>query len=370
MKPAVLFISTPDQNSATLRSTIEENFEVFHYIFEQHDKAAFLQYLNDTFGKTGTKLCAIYGGYPSFAPIGGLTRDLIEHEWFPKTLQCIALCSRGVNGIDLEALKDHKIQLYNYNDELDGISVEKPGLVGNDVADCVLWHVLEGFRKFSLQQQALRQHGDTFQARFCVTEQESPCEYEFGHDLGPKACFAESPRGEKCLILGLGSVGKQVGYKLQHGLGMEIHYSKRTKDDKVDWQFHPFDETLDDTLKQFSTVVIALPGTPQTEHLIDSKFLSHCSPGLVLVNVGRGSILDQDAVNAALERGHLRHLGIDVFYQEPSVEQSLLNNVTNVTITPHIASSTKSVFIQSCEYALQNIIRVVLYGKEGSSRVV
>lgn len=362
-KKTILFIASPNENSEILNSqSFKEEFDILRH--QLTTKESFLNFLRD---HANDDIVAIYGGYPAFHPIGGLTHDIIEHEFFPrKQLKCIALCSRGYNGIDLDALCRNQIQLYNYQDEDDDdrgkyLSNFAKNQVGNDVADCVMWHVLEGFRKFSFQQKILRKDANTLIARNHVAKKEKG--FSFGHELNnDETSFVESPRGKKCLILGLGGIGKQIAYKLHYGLGMEIHYCKKNEDTHLtktyDWKFHRLDETLNDKLYQFNTIIVALPGTKETEHLIDDKFLSHCDgPSLTLINVGRGSIINMDHIEKALQTGQLRHLGLDVFYNEPVIDDWLLTLDDRVAITPHIGSSTKEVYYQSCEYALANIIK-------------
>ncbi|CCC69396.1 hypothetical protein NCAS_0C04060 [Naumovozyma castellii] len=358
IKPSILFIAQPNIESPLLNSDqFLEDFNIIELTLTTKD--AFLQQLKD---HKNDNIVAIYGGYPQFTPIGGLTKEIIEHEDFPlNTLKAIVLCSRGYNMIDLDALKSHGIQLYNYQDEVDesqDLEGFKMGQVGNDVADCALWHVLEGFRKFSYQQASLRKYTDTLVTRAKLAGEDG---YAYGHKFNGGQ-FIHSPRGNKCLVLGLGSIGKHVALKLQEGLGMQIHYSKRNEDlqvkEKYNWKFHRLDETLYSQLFQFKAIICALPGTPATHHLIDEKFLEHCNgPELTLVNLGRGNIVDIEAVTTALEEGQLRHFGADVFYGEPKVNEMVIEMEDTTSVTPHIGSSTLEVFEQSCELALTNIIR-------------
>lgn len=356
MKPTLLFVAHPDHRSRILDSQeLRNRFEFLHHDVTTKDE--FFKFLRQ---HTDKNITAIYGGYPAFHPIGGLTRDVIEHESFPrKSLRCIALCSRGYNGFDLEALRENEIKLFNFQDQVCETPQEKDQ-GGNDVGDCVLWHVLEGFRKFSYQQLIAREDGDTFAARNHAADRDDGA-WEFGHRLSNDGSFlVQSPRNRKCLILGFGSVGKQIALKLHHGLGMEVHYCRRSepqKENEHGWTFHRLDDSLKSQLHQFSVIIVALPGTQETQHLIDKEFLSHCDgPNLILVNGGRGSILNLDDVKDALQKGQLRHLGADVFYREPKVDQALLSEHKMTSITPHLGSSTETVFYQSCELALRNIL--------------
>ncbi|QLL32742.1 hypothetical protein HG536_0D02640 [Torulaspora globosa] len=357
MKPTILFVAHPDDRSQILHSKpFQDRFECLHH--EVTTKESLYSFLKEH--SKSHRIVAIYGGYPAFHPLGGLTREIIYNEWFPReTLQCLALCSRGYNGFDLEALRENGIMLFNFQDQIcDTDSERDQG--GNDVADCVLWHVLEGFRKFSFQQEILRADGDTYVARNHGA-MKNDNSWEFGHRLSSDgSLLVRSPRGKKCLILGFGSVGQQIAYKLHHGLGMQIHYCRRTEPQIPDangWIYHSFDDELKAQLRQFSVIVVALPGNSDTYHLIDKEFLSHCDgPNLTLINVGRGSIVNSDDIESALQRRQLRHFGADVFYREPKVDQLLLQEHKMVSITPHLGSSTEEVFYQSCELALRNII--------------
>ena len=376
-KRAILFIQEPNYGSEILNMPeLEEHFKLlYHILTTKEDFLAYLETVKDE------NIVAIYGGYPAFVPIGGLTRELVMNPLFPrKTLKCIALCARGYNGIDLDVLRENNIQLFNYQDAVDEYDLTgfKVDLVGNDVADCVLWHVLEGFRKFSYQQSVARRCGNTVLARGLIAghseaEIAEKHQYVFGHELRRNNGYSLSPRGKKCLILGLGNIGKQIGLKLQNGLGLEIHFSKKSADPNVEkrygWTFHPFNsEQLKECLHQFSVIVVALPGNKDTYHLIDSEFLSYCNgPELILVNIGRGDILDMPAIEDALKNNRLRHLGVDVFHNEPLIEELLKKDDFFTSITPHLGSVTKEGFEQSCDLALVNIMRSVEDGEYCSS---
>ncbi|CEP60531.1 putative hydroxyacid dehydrogenase LALA0_S01e13036g [Lachancea lanzarotensis] len=359
VKPGILFITAPAFSSKIYNSTIQEKFQVEHYDLCSSNSEAFLEYLQKTFNTSSKPLSVIYGGFPAFGPIGGLTRQLLEDQRFPRqSLQCVVLCSRGVDGIDLEATKEHGIEVHNYNDEDQSTEANeepRPGVVSDEVANCAMWHVLEGFRKFSFSQACLRSTGNTLHSRQVAAGVKfNSSKFTFGH--ATKRVEIRSPRGQKALILGLGGIGKQIAYKLQHGLGMEVHYAKRSRDNSVPWTFHKLDSSIYPQLYQFTAIVIALPGSSETKHLINDKFLSFCCKDLILVNIGRGAIIEQDAISKAIVNNSIRHFGTDVFYHEPEVENWLLENDECATITPHIGSATEDNFYQSCEYALSKAL--------------
>ncbi|SMN18510.1 similar to Saccharomyces cerevisiae YGL185C Putative protein with sequence similarity to hydroxyacid dehydrogenases [Maudiozyma saulgeensis] len=366
MKKTILCMQTPNVDSPLLKQPeiISEYDFIIQEITSRDQLLECLKSLKDK----NANIVAIYGGFGAFPMIGGLTSELINDPLFPSdTLKCIALCSRGYNGYDLNCLKEHNIALYNYQDtEQDSLVTQfQIDQVGNDVADCALWHVLEGFRKFSYQQSLLRKNGHTVNTRSIMANSSEANKFAFGHELTNKM-LASSPKGKKCLLFGLGSIGKQIAIKLQIGLGMEVHYTARheSKDkdqDGFNWKFHNIETLLsqdvDSELNQFNAIVIALPATPQTYHLINSQFLQKCNKQLVLVNIGRGDIIDMDAINEAINNEQIRHFGTDVFHDEPKVDNILREDILQTTITPHVGSATSELFSQSCELALMNIVR-------------
>lgn len=379
MKQTILFVQDPEYRSTYLPK-IQKQFNCVHY--KLTTKLEFINFLTqwqqDNKEQIDTQqispIRAIYGGFPAFHPIGGLTEDIIELPIF-QTIKCIAICSRGINNIDLDALKKHGIQLYNYQDSIkeiwDHVDEFQLDLVSNDVADCAMWHVLEGFRKFSLNLIKLQETNDTIQARLEVGEINMK-RFAFGHEL-TNGKFIQSPRNKNCLILGMGSIGKQIGLKLQYGLGMKISYSCRSEKEDISkemgWNFYPLADIVTD-LNKFECIVIALPGTPETYHLINANFLAHCQDGIVIVNIGRGMILDMNAIGKAISSQKIRHLGVDVFTNEPNIDEIFQHDYYNTTSTPHIGSGTMECFQQSCDLALTNIMKTLTLDKNDSfSRV-
>jgi len=86
---------------------------------------------------------------------------------------------------------------------------------------------------------------------------------------------------------------------------------------------------------------LLLPDTPETTNIIDAQALALLAPGAVLVNPGRGPLIDDDALLAALDRGHLAHATLDVFRVEPLPAAHPFWAHPKVTVTPHIAAETR-----------------------------
>lgn len=357
MVQTILFVQEPSTSSHEWQKLLKDpHFNVVKYILSPSTttKESFLQFLTDQ-ESIGKPVSLIFAGFPAFHPIGGLTKDIIESRVFHTHVKKIALCSRGMNFIDLDTLtrKEYGIQLYNYDDSPEW-------QVGNDVADCAMWHILEGFRKFSLFMKHTINTNHSIKSRQIIRDGGQTPKFAFGHEISDSA-FVMSPRGANVLIMGMGSVGLNIAKKLYYGLGMNIHYTKRQKlTPKIDdfpMQFHSLSD-LSTWLPEMDAIIVALPGTPDTYHIIDSQFLAHCKPrDLILVNVGRATVMDMDAMDQALQSGQIRHLGMDVFTHEPEIDSCLLSprNQHKITITPHIGSGTKQVFDKSTDQAILHL---------------
>lgn len=140
-------------------------------------------------------------------------------------------------------------------------------------------------------------------------------------------------------ILGLGVIGEAVAVRAR-ALGMRVIGTSRSPDAYRG----PADEVLsfdrvDEVFRRSDVVVVALPGGEETRHLVDAARLALLGEGW-LVNVGRGSVVDEGALVEALTSGSLRGAGLDVFESEPLPESSPLWDLSNVVITPHVAGAS------------------------------
>jgi phosphoglycerate dehydrogenase-like enzyme len=138
--------------------------------------------------------------------------------------------------------------------------------------------------------------------------------------------------GQTMGVLGMGNVGRRVARGAE-ALGMRVlGLGRRARDPGV-WG----PDRLDELLAQANVLVVTLPLTPDTSRLLDHRRLRLLPPGAVLVNVGRGGVVDEDALDDALREGHLGGAGLDVFEEEPLGPRSALWTTPNVLITPHLA---------------------------------
>jgi D-3-phosphoglycerate dehydrogenase len=149
---------------------------------------------------------------------------------------------------------------------------------------------------------------------------------------------ATSLEGATLAIVGAGGIGRSL-IELVAPLRMRvIAVTRRGRPVEGAELTVPVDR-LDDVLGEADYVVLAAPGTPDSRHLIDAARFARMRPGAWLVNVGRGSLVDTDALVAALESGHLGGAGLDVTDPEPLPAGHPLWRHERVLITPHVAST-------------------------------
>lgn len=144
-------------------------------------------------------------------------------------------------------------------------------------------------------------------------------------------------------ILGIGKVGQEVA-RLSKCLGMHVLGLKRDVAGIDPSSVHADElfsrEEMDEVLKRSEYLVVILPHTPETEKTLGVKELAMLPKGAILINIGRGVVIDQSALIKALEAGHLAGAGLDVFEIEPLPESSPLWAMDNVIISPHSASTS------------------------------
>jgi len=144
--------------------------------------------------------------------------------------------------------------------------------------------------------------------------------------------------GKVLLIVGYGSIGEELAKRAQV-FGMRVWGVTRSGagDNSFVEKILPARD-LDEALAEADYVVIAAPETAETKHLISAKKIARMKRDARLINVGRGSLLDESALIAALESGHLAGAALDVASQEPLPENSPLSQAPNLFITPHTSA--------------------------------
>lgn len=301
---------------------------------------------------------AIYGAWLGFVPVGGFNDELVANA--PPALKIIAVCSVGHDNYHGAQMKERGIVLTN---------VPSDG-AAEPVADLVLYNAIAAFRQFRVCSENFTiDNNHTVQLRSRLADEfDAPSGkatlgtaqgYHFGHVVGGRACL--SPRNHNVVIVGFGKIGQTIGARL-HAIGMKVHYVKRSRLGDIEEralgfpvQYH---RTLNDTVLFADLVVIACPATPETHHLVNKRILDSFANPVRIINIGRGPVIDEQALVDSLKSGNVVFAGLDVFEDEPKVHAELFGR-QDVVLTPHVGASTVENFDHTAVEALRNIDRVL-----------
>jgi phosphoglycerate dehydrogenase-like enzyme len=154
-------------------------------------------------------------------------------------------------------------------------------------------------------------------------------------------------------IVGYGSIGQLLA-TYARALGIRVLVLKR-HDSAVDGIEQVHD--INNLIAQVDHLVLAAPATPETHHLINASSLQHAKPGLHLINIARGSLIQQDDLMAALDSGLLSHATLDVTTPEPLPAGHALYQHPKVTITPHTSATAITVLPAVLEQFKDNLLR-------------
>ena len=159
-------------------------------------------------------------------------------------------------------------------------------------------------------------------------------------------------------IVGMGRIGQAIARRAA-GFDMKVIYHNRNRiapelERKANATYVSFDELL----AQSDFIVLQMPYTPQTHHLIGASQLAKMKPTAILINSTRGGVVDDAALIAALKNGTIRAAGLDVFENEPKLNPEFLV-LDNVVLAPHIGSSTEATRKAMAMLAAQNLVAVL-----------
>ena len=242
--------------------------------------------------------------------LGIRSRTSLTREVFAATdeLAAVGCFSVGTNQVDLDAARKRGIPIFN-----------APFSNTRSVAELVIGEIVMLLRQIFPRSVS-------------------------AHDGGwdKSAAGSREVRGRTLGIVGYGNIGSQLS-TLAEAMGMRVIYFDRT--DKLrHGNTEPVDK-LETLLEQSDVVSLHVPETPETHNMIGVEQLRLMRPGSCLINNSRGTVVDLDALAAALRDGHLAGAALDVFPVEPSSNsdrfQSPLQRLTNVILTPHIGGSTE-----------------------------
>lgn len=206
-----------------------------------------------------------------------------------------------------------------------------PDVLTDEVADTTIGLLIDTVRELSKSQEFLRAGNWVEQGRYPLSKL--------------------SLRGRRVGIFGLGRIGKAVAHRVE-AFGLPISYHNRRKADDVTYDYYP---SLLELAKAVDTLILVAPGGAETAKAVNAEVLDALGSEGVLINIGRGSVVDEDALAAALTNGTIAAAGLDVFADEPNVPQALLD-APNTVLLPHIGSASEKTRQGMADLVIDNLI--------------
>ncbi len=235
--------------------------------------------------------------------VTGLVRaDAAMISKFPK-LEMIASFGVGYDHIDFSYARDHNI-----------IVTHTPDVLTEETADAAIGLFIATVREFIPAD------------RYARTGQWMNKDYPLS---------AGSTRDRTVGLVGIGRIGKAIGRRLD-GMRIPVVYHSRRPADGVSYRHYP---SLLDMAKAVDTLIVMTPGGAATKNLINAEVLGALGPNGVVINMSRGSVVDEPALIAALQKRQILAAGLDVFANEPAIPDEL-RAMQNVVLLPHIGSAS------------------------------
>jgi lactate dehydrogenase-like 2-hydroxyacid dehydrogenase len=284
LKPIPVLIPAPTM--PLIMDGIDKAFTL-HKLWEQPDPDAFIK-------ARGSSIRAIAGG----------NKKRMDGAWlksFPK-LEFVANFGVGYDGVDAAWCGKNGVIVSN-----------TPDVLTDEVADLAVALLLATIRQLP-QADAYLRRGEWLKGNFPLTT---------------------TLRGRTIGIVALGRIGKAIAQRLE-GFGVEIVYHGRNPQTDVPYRYYA---DLTEMAKAVDVLLSMAPGGAATHHMIDGPVLKALGPKGILINVGRGTVVDEAALIEALASKTILSAGLDVFEDEPRVPQALID-IPQTVLLPHVGSAS------------------------------
>ena len=263
----------------------DDNFNT-HKLWLQNDEDKYISEIKET-----VDAIAVMGGYK-------ITPELMKSMTNLKIIACYGV---GYDAIDINYAKSLGIKVTN-----------TPEVLNDEVADTAIALMLCVYKQIV--------DADNFARNNSWVNGDFPLTKKFS--------------GSKLGIVGMGRIGKAIAIRAE-AFDCVISYHSRNKKD-VKYKFY---DNINELAKDVDTLCIITPGGKETEKLINQKVLNDLGTNGVLINVARGSVVDQDELIYCLKNNIILAAGLDVYVNEPNIPKELID-LKNTVLLPHIASGT------------------------------
>ncbi len=256
---------------------------------------------------------------PSLRAICGSGESKVGAELLAKlpALEIVSIMGVGYDGVDVAACKARGV-----------VVTHTPDVLNDDVADLALALALNIARRIP----------------------QADCHVRAGRWPEGNMPLATKMSGARMGIVGMGRIGQAIAQRAR-GFGMSVAYTARSAKPGLPYTFHDQVAAL---AAQSDFLVVITPGGAATRKLIDAKVLRSLGPRGYLINVARGSVVDETALIEALQKGTIAGAALDVFENEPNVPEAL-RTLDNVVLTPHIGSATQATRQAMADRAFDNL---------------
>lgn len=298
-KQAVLIIA-PVMDYLT--DKLEQTFTV-HKLFQVTDHAEF-------FAKQGQNI----KGIVTRGDIG-VSNEVLA--LLPE-VQIISIFGVGTDAVDLATTHERNI-----------IVTTTPGVLTDDVADTALGLIIATSRRLCLADKFLRAG-------------------QWPHSTLP---LSSKVTGKRLGVFGMGQIGQAIARRAA-GFDMQIAYTDKAHNETLPYQYVP---DLMSLASQSDILVVAISGGKDSAGLVNKTIFAAMPNHAILINIARGSMVNQDDLILALQQQNIGGAGLDVFADEPNVPLALIE-MDNVVLLPHIASATTETRIQMSDIVFSNIL--------------
>lgn len=258
-------------------------------------------------------------GVEAIVTIGAFNTDGEMMDGFPD-LKIISCFGSGYESIDLAAARTRGIKVTN-----------TVGANASTVADLAVALLLASMRHVVYGDQLLRKG-------------------EWRGEDQARMLFSPAVTGRRIGIIGLGAIGRKIGERMA-AFETEIGYFNRSKKSDVDWPF--FNSPLE-LAKWADVLMLAHRADETNRHMINAEVLNALGPNGHIVNISRGSAIDEDALIAALQDRRIAGAALDVFEDEPNVRPELIASPYTV-LTPHIGGGTREAYVAMSDTVVANV---------------
>ena len=248
-------------------------------------------------------------------------------------LRAIANVGVGYNNLDITALSARGI-----------VATNTPEVLNDTTADMAFALLMAAARRITEGERWLREGHWT--------------QWSFNTLLGVDV------QGSTLGILGMGRIGQGIAQRAAHGFGMRVLYHNRSRlPESIESNCRARYVDFATLLGEADHLVLVLPYSADTHHVIDSAALAKMKSTATLINIGRGGLVDEGALADALAAGKLFAAGLDVFEGEPDINPKLLA-LRNVVLTPHVGSASLSTRRAMATLAVDNLIAALGHGPQ------